>query len=95
MQKDIILSSADHQLDEQEVTGSLFDDEASNLHTGQKTYQIHKKYIISPIKSGMIIIDQRRAHQRILYEHYLHSFNVKQNASQAAFVSVIVVLPSV
>ena len=80
--KDIILSSADHQLDEEEVTGSLFDDEASHLHTGQKTYQIHKKYIISPIKSGMIIIDQRRAHQRILYEHYQHSFSVKQNASQ-------------
>lgn len=80
--KEIILTSANHQFDEEEITGSLFDDETSQTANYQQSYQFQKKYIISPIKSGMIIIDQRRAHQRILYEHYIKSFTVKQNSSQ-------------
>lgn len=80
--KEIILTSANHQFDEEVITGSLFDDDASQPTNHQQSYQFQKKYIISPIKSGMIIIDQRRAHQRILYEHYMRSFTVKQNASQ-------------
>ena len=80
--KDIILSSTNHQFDEEVITGSLFDDDTVQATNHQQSYQVQKKYIISPIKSGMIIIDQRRAHQRILYEHYVQSFTVKQNASQ-------------
>src|SRR5690606_4785351 len=80
--KEIILTSANHQFDEEVITGSLFDDDASQPTNHQQSYQFQKKYIISPIKSGMIIIDHRRAHQRILYEHYMRSFTVKQNASQ-------------
>lgn len=80
--KEIILTSANHQFDEEVITGSLFDDDTSQPTNHQQSYQFQKKYIISPIKSGMIIIDQRRAHQRILYEHYMRSFTVKQNSSQ-------------
>ena len=80
--KDQILTSANHQFDDEVITGSLFDEETQHATQHQQTYQVQKKYIISPIKSGMIIIDQRRAHQRILFEHYLSSFTVKQNASQ-------------
>ncbi len=35
----------------------------------KKVIQLHNKYILSHIKSGFIIIDQQRAHQRILYEN--------------------------
>lgn len=80
--KEMILTSANHQFDEEIITGSLFDDDTIQSANKQQSYQFQKKYIISPIKSGMIIIDQRRAHQRILYEHYISSFTVKQNASQ-------------
>ena len=80
--KEIILTSANHQFDEEVITGSLFDEDTSQPTNHQQSYQFQKKYIISPIKSGMIIIDQRRAHQRILYEHYMRSFTVKQNSSQ-------------
>jgi DNA mismatch repair protein MutL len=31
-------------------------------------WQIHQRYILSEIKSGMVIIDQHVAHERILYE---------------------------
>lgn len=64
-----------------EVTGSLFNDNEVEQAV-HKTYQIHKKYIVSPIKSGMVIIDQKRAHQRILYEQFLRSITVQHAASQ-------------
>jgi DNA mismatch repair protein MutL len=65
----------------EEVTGSLFND-SDVEQVVQKTYQIHKKYIVSPIKSGLVIIDQKRAHQRILYEQFLTSITVHHAASQ-------------
>lgn len=65
----------------EEVTGSLFNDNEVE-QVVQKTYQIHKKYIVSPIKSGMVIIDQKRAHQRILYEQFLTNITVHHAASQ-------------
>ncbi|WPR72965.1 DNA mismatch repair endonuclease MutL [Flavobacterium sp. NG2] len=65
----------------EEVTGSLFNDEEVE-QTVQNTYQIHKKYIVSPIKSGMVIVDQQRAHQRVLYEQFLTNMTVHQASSQ-------------
>ena len=65
----------------EEVTASLFD-EKEEENTINRTYQIHKKYIVSTIKSGMVIIDQSRAHQRVLYEQFLTSMTVHQASSQ-------------
>ena len=36
-------------------------------------YQIHNKYIFSQVKSGVLLVDQEAAHERILFEKY-HSF---------------------
>jgi len=65
----------------EEVTASLFD-EKEEEQTINHTYQIHKKYLVSPIKSGMVIIDQNRAHQRVLYEQFLTNMTVHQASSQ-------------
>ncbi len=63
------------------VTSSLFNlDEVEQVV--QKTYQIHKKYIVNPIKSGMLIVDQQRAHQRVLYEQFLTNITVQLASSQ-------------
>ncbi|HEY0046435.1 MAG TPA: DNA mismatch repair endonuclease MutL [Flavobacterium sp.] len=71
----------DIQFENVEVTSSLFDDK-EGMHHVHRTYQIHKKYIVSPIKSGMVIIDQQRAHQRVLYEEFLANMTVHQASSQ-------------
>jgi DNA mismatch repair protein MutL len=65
----------------EEVTSSLFNDEEVE-YAVHKTYQIHKKYIVSSIKSGMVIVDQQRAHQRVLYEQFLVNMTVNQASSQ-------------
>lgn len=43
-------------------------------NTGQfSPIQIHSSYIVTQIKTGMIVIDQQKAHERILYEKFLDS----------------------
>jgi DNA mismatch repair protein MutL len=68
-------------MDEEAVTSSLFD-EVDDEHEAKGTYQIHKKYIVSPIKSGIVIINQKRAHQRVLYEEYLGNITTNHADSQ-------------
>lgn len=46
------------------------------------TFQIHQKYILSTIKSGIVLIDQNAAHQRILYEEFLKKITVIGIGSQ-------------
>ncbi len=65
----------------EEITASLFDEKETE-ETVKQTYQLKKKYIVSPIKSGMAIIFQKRAHERILYEQFLANMTVKQASSQ-------------
>tara|TARA_R110002072_G_scaffold1587_1_gene13229 strand:- start:22918 stop:24765 length:1848 start_codon:yes stop_codon:yes gene_type:complete len=63
-----------------EVTGTLFDRDSEE--TGQTTFQLQNKYIISPIKSGIMVIHQNLAHQRILYEELLKNITVQEAVSQ-------------
>ena len=45
-------------------------------------YQIHNKYIVSPIKSGFLLIDQQAAHERILYEKFLSNLASQKQHTQ-------------
>ena len=53
------------QFESDELQSSIFDEDESKKV--QNTFQLQHKYIISTIKSCMVVIDQNRAHQRILY----------------------------
>ncbi len=67
--------------EEEEVTGSLFEESAETT-LASRTFQIQRKYIVSPIKSGMVIINQGRAHQRILYEKFIGNITKSNAVSQ-------------
>lgn len=58
-------------------------------------YQYKGMYIMTAVKSGLMIIDQHRAHVRILYEEYLRQLNAKSGDSQKVlFPEVIQFSPS-
>ena len=48
----------------------------------ENIWQIHKKYILSEINSGLVIIDQHVAHERVIYEEALLAFESTSMASQ-------------
>ena len=48
----------------------------------KRPIQIHGKYILSSIKSGTIIIDQKRAHERVVYEKIVQSLALQQAPKQ-------------
>ena len=53
-------------------------------------YQIHRSYIVSPIRSGYLLIDQSLAHERILYEKYLRMLEKKDVQTQRQLYPVTV-----
>lgn len=69
------------ETDESWVSGSLFNDTEIENKTSH-WYQLQQKYIICPIKSSLTIINQQRAHQRVMYEMFLNQMTVKQGGSQ-------------
>jgi DNA mismatch repair protein MutL len=49
----------------------------------QKTLiQLHHKYIFAQLKSGSLIIDQQRAHERVLYEDYINNIEKGKGSVQ-------------
>lgn len=62
------------------ITGSIFEEEESE--SSFITFQLKRKYIVTTIKSGMVVIDQNRAHQRVLYEKFLKNATIKEAVSQ-------------
>jgi DNA mismatch repair protein MutL len=54
----------------------------------RKFFQIKNKYFVCPVKSGLMLIDQKRAHERILYERFLDSLANDRAISQVELYPV-------
>ena len=48
----------------------------------ENIWQVHSKYIVSPITSGLVIIDQHVAHERVLFEEAMAAFDNNPMAAQ-------------
>ena len=59
-----------------------FNKKLLNFVESQKVFQLFSKYIVSPLKSSLILINQNRAHQRILYERFLSGITSRKINSQ-------------
>jgi len=69
---------------QEQIIAAAWEDEtgATEADEGPKVvYQLQNKYIASPIKSGLMLIHQQRAHERILFERYQAA--QKQTGQQA------------
>ena len=85
------------------VDGSPFVGEAPGLYdhvedspaggnSGQH-YQFKGRFILTSVKSGLMIIDQQRAHIRILYDKYIDQISRRQGTSQGMLFPDIVQFP--
>jgi len=69
------------------VKSGLSDDEPVQFRieeqqTAKNSIQFKNKYILTPVKSGLMVIDQKRAHERILYERLMQVLENNEVASQ-------------
>lgn len=58
------------------------EDEEKETENTSFIFQLHDKYILSQIKSGLIVIDQNAAHRRILFEKAYHQLKTGLPFSQ-------------
>ncbi len=67
----------------------------SEQDSGQHYLQLQERYIVSQVKSGLMVIDQHRAHVLVLYEKYMSHINGKLITSQSVmFPDVLHLTPA-
>ncbi len=79
--KDIVehLEVEEHK-EEQQVIATNWDD--TEEEEQKALLQLHNKYILTQLKSGFLIVDQQRAHERILFEQYISHLALGKGVSQ-------------
>jgi DNA mismatch repair protein MutL len=53
-------------------------------------WQLHRTYILAPVRGGLVIIDQHAAHERILFEEALARLKGQQGTSQGLLFPALV-----
>lgn len=79
------LKSQDDVVAEPDIFESEQEDNSHNQMLEEKSpshYQYKGKYVMTAVKSGLMIIDQHRAHVRVLYERYLEELHEQTFHSQ-------------
>ena len=71
------------EVESQPISSSLGNEfNATSDYDTVKVFQLMNRYIVSSIGSALLLIDQQRAHERILYEQFLKTITQKKTASQ-------------
>ncbi|WP_018621962.1 DNA mismatch repair endonuclease MutL [Spirosoma luteum] len=68
--------------------------DAPALMEDEHIIQVQNRYLLAPVKSGVMLIDQRRAYERILYDQF-HTALTKQNGAsqQLLFPKTVTLMP--
>lgn len=78
--------------DKVDTEDSSFSEDGDELFSdvANRCFQYKNRFIITPLKSGLVLIDQCRAHIRILYDQYINNVKQKKTASQQILFPEIV-----
>ncbi len=57
-------------------------DNTETLNEERRIFQVRGRYIVCPVKSGLMFIDQHRAHERILYENFINCLDCRLSSGQ-------------
>ncbi len=60
----------------------LFEPALGAPESTRNIMQVKNKYILLPVKSGLMLVDQRKAHERIIYERMLSALENQQPLAQ-------------
>ncbi|MDR0939526.1 MAG: DNA mismatch repair endonuclease MutL [Mediterranea sp.] len=71
---------------------TLYANEGEAVSAGEYL-QIKGRFILTSVKSGLMFIDQHRAHVRVLFDRYLAQIQKKQGVSQGVLFPEILQLP--
>ena len=66
----------------------------SAIEKGSLHLQYKGRYILTSVKSGLMFIDQHRAHVRVLFDRYMEQVSQKQGVSQGVLFPEILQLPA-
>jgi len=80
---------------EMEAVQQTFTDEDIAIKENHNFLQLKNKYIITPVKSGLMVIDQRRAHERILFENFMRIIDNHLAISQRLLFPAVLELNAV
>jgi len=61
-----------------------FPEEKSQQANTGNIFMLKNKYIVTPVKSGLMLINKRRAHERILYEQFIMGMQNSHAVSQVS-----------
>jgi len=78
-----------------EAVQQVFTDEDIAIKENHNFLQFKNKYIITPVKSGLMVIDQRRAHERILFENFMRIIDNHLAISQRQLFPAVLELNAV
>lgn len=65
-----------------EATNSSDQELKLSIDQAPKVFQLLRKFVVTTTRSGLLVIDQQRAHQRVLYEKFLSSITKRDMVSQ-------------
>lgn len=68
-------------------------DEVVSMERAAQHYQFKGRYILTSVKSGLMVIDQTRAHVRVLYDRYLAQLDRHQGSSQGMLFPEMIQFP--
>jgi DNA mismatch repair protein MutL len=78
-----------------ETQNEMFIEPESEQVVNRQLFQTHGRFILCPVKTGIWVIDQQRAHQRILYEKFIQSLARQSGyTQQQLFPQVVELSPS-
>ncbi|MCI1681247.1 MAG: DNA mismatch repair endonuclease MutL [Bacteroides sp.] len=66
----------------------------STLEKGAQHFQFKGRFILTSVKSGLMLIDQHRAHTRVLFDQYMAQIRQKKGMAQGVLFPEIVELPA-
>ena len=86
--EDYVKPENQHSYSPQQTEENLFHEQKTEV-SFDKVFQLQNKYIVAVTGDGLLLIDQQRAHERIMYEHYKKSAQHPIHSQQELFPQTV------